>query len=532
MLRVLSKLFAKRLTSIPPYSLAFGSRTMARSVKNLFLAGITLSLLLSPAFGQEEPGNPSPSSQVLIKGIKILNNLMDNALNRIAQMEKGAPVSEGDKKRRKEGSAYLGLYLSDSDGKVMVSKLVDDGPAEKAGVKANDQILMINGDKIKEVQDLREAMESVKAGEKVRVVVLRDGDKQKIRILAGEKPSVSGGIAFTTEQKGNPKTVTTFKSAGKGKKAAIVEGKIPKIGSIFGLKSCEEEEDSCECTGCSKDVCVDSKKKIVVRPEGECHGECGLALKWKELEDEETCSGKCIRIEKCEPKVRTKSFALPGGKGEVSIGIAVVGGDDEECEMDIDWEDLLEDIDIDISEFAHPEDASIRTESHNIVIHENDDKQIVVRKGSKGGCECSELECHTPKKHGLDDHHEAFFAGYRAGYRDGLHDAVLGHGNHRDQCHDSCGCQCGKCSKGCGHGDHPGKNHDPDGCQCGKCNKECGHDREKGDKHGFGLQFKSKRPSEKEFRLRMRPRLQRERKIIVPRREKGYEIRRHRSRGC
>lgn len=87
---------------------------------------------------------------------------------------------------RESMRAYLGTipdYVGgDSDG-VKLSGVSGNGPADKAGLKGGDIIVEFAGKKITNIYDYTYALDAVKIGEPVEVVVLRDGEKLTLTIV-------------------------------------------------------------------------------------------------------------------------------------------------------------------------------------------------------------------------------------------------------------------------------------------------------------------------------------------------------------
>jgi carboxyl-terminal processing protease len=77
----------------------------------------------------------------------------------------------------------IGAEVSMVDGKVTIVAPFKDSPAEKAGLKPNDQIISINGESV-EGLDLYEAVLKIrgKKGTKVRLEILRPGVKEVIKV--------------------------------------------------------------------------------------------------------------------------------------------------------------------------------------------------------------------------------------------------------------------------------------------------------------------------------------------------------------
>ena len=80
--------------------------------------------------------------------------------------------------------AYLGTipdYASEIKG-VKLSGVSGGGPADKAGIEGEDVIVEFAGKKIANIYDYTYAIDAVKIGEPVKVVVLRDGQRLELEI--------------------------------------------------------------------------------------------------------------------------------------------------------------------------------------------------------------------------------------------------------------------------------------------------------------------------------------------------------------
>ena len=95
--------------------------------------------------------------------------------------------------------AYIGVSLvnispelrehfgAPKDSGVLVESVQDDSPADKAGVKTGDIILSVDGKDVKWSGDLRDAMRDKKAGENVRLEVLRGRSRQTLVTTVKER---------------------------------------------------------------------------------------------------------------------------------------------------------------------------------------------------------------------------------------------------------------------------------------------------------------------------------------------------------
>jgi serine protease Do len=74
----------------------------------------------------------------------------------------------------------LAEYFGAKDGGVLVSGITKDSPAEKAGLKAGDVITSINGDRVRDSDDLIDELRSVDGGD-VTIGVLRDKKESSVK---------------------------------------------------------------------------------------------------------------------------------------------------------------------------------------------------------------------------------------------------------------------------------------------------------------------------------------------------------------
>lgn len=83
---------------------------------------------------------------------------------------------------------WLGVYIQnldedlkesvDADHGVLVSKVVEDSPAEEAGIREGDVIVAFDKEKIEDTKDLQRAVRKTQPGAKAKITVLRKGKKK------------------------------------------------------------------------------------------------------------------------------------------------------------------------------------------------------------------------------------------------------------------------------------------------------------------------------------------------------------------
>ena len=94
---------------------------------------------------------------------------------------------------------YLGVMLQDINSSmakamdldnekgVLINEVVDDSPADEAGLQDGDVIIKFNGQELKNHKALTKAVSSSAPGEKVNVVVLRDGKEKTLKVEMGQR---------------------------------------------------------------------------------------------------------------------------------------------------------------------------------------------------------------------------------------------------------------------------------------------------------------------------------------------------------
>jgi membrane-associated protease RseP (regulator of RpoE activity) len=86
---------------------------------------------------------------------------------------------------------FLGIVPGEDEDEsgVVIDELVDDGPAEKAGLRAGDRIVSLDDERIATSSELHEFLEDTDPGETLQVKVVRDGRKKEYEVTLGEMPS-------------------------------------------------------------------------------------------------------------------------------------------------------------------------------------------------------------------------------------------------------------------------------------------------------------------------------------------------------
>ncbi|HMN69943.1 MAG TPA: PDZ domain-containing protein, partial [Bdellovibrionales bacterium] len=95
------------------------------------------------------------------------------------------PMPEQSPGGARDFRLYLGTipdYTYEGDPGVKVSGTSKDSPAERAGILAGDRIVELGGTKIRNIHDYVYCLQALKAGEKIRMRVVRDGGEKSLEI--------------------------------------------------------------------------------------------------------------------------------------------------------------------------------------------------------------------------------------------------------------------------------------------------------------------------------------------------------------
>jgi len=103
-------------------------------------------------------------------------------------------------------SDQLQSYFEVQNG-VLIEKVMEDSPAEKAGLKAGDVITSINDRKIDDAEDLVRTMNYFNPEEEVEIAFNRKGDKKEVSAVLDKKP----GFSWTTKKAMGPRKVEVIK---------------------------------------------------------------------------------------------------------------------------------------------------------------------------------------------------------------------------------------------------------------------------------------------------------------------------------
>jgi hypothetical protein len=89
---------------------------------------------------------------------------------------------------RRQRTAYLGVTLSEKKGRVTLSSVVPEGPADLGGLRAGDWLKQLGDRRVDSTSDVLETLRAQSPGETVEVRVDRDGELRTVDVRLRARP--------------------------------------------------------------------------------------------------------------------------------------------------------------------------------------------------------------------------------------------------------------------------------------------------------------------------------------------------------
>jgi photosystem II stability/assembly factor-like uncharacterized protein len=83
---------------------------------------------------------------------------------------------------------YLGIVRDENKPGIVFEEIIGEGPAAKAGLKAGDELVSVDGTKYDDYAKFLEFIQSKKVGDKLKVIVKRAGKEETIELTLGRRP--------------------------------------------------------------------------------------------------------------------------------------------------------------------------------------------------------------------------------------------------------------------------------------------------------------------------------------------------------
>lgn len=83
--------------------------------------------------------------------------------------------------------AWMGFYPQGYDGGVVVSGVVPDGPADKAGILRSDLVLSVDGQSVSSLRELYQEIWKKRPGDSLDLQILRDSSIRVVEVVAQDR---------------------------------------------------------------------------------------------------------------------------------------------------------------------------------------------------------------------------------------------------------------------------------------------------------------------------------------------------------
>jgi len=165
-------------------------------------------------------------------GFAIPSNMMKNLTNQIIEFGEVRRGILGVSGRSVNSEIAKAMELKTTQGG-FVELVVPDSAADKAGIKAGDVIIKVNGKTIKSFSELRGKIGSIGAGKKVKITLVRDGKTKTV--TAELQKSADANVEASSIHPMLEGAELENNDDGKGILVKSVESDSP-AGAIVGLK--------------------------------------------------------------------------------------------------------------------------------------------------------------------------------------------------------------------------------------------------------------------------------------------------------
>ncbi|MDA1049926.1 MAG: M20/M25/M40 family metallo-hydrolase [Planctomycetota bacterium] len=124
--------------------------------------------------------------KINVHGMQRVTDMVTDVVEQLAHAEERPEYVEVKQKKREVGGdrPYLGTipdFGRDVEGYALMGT-TKDSPADRAGIKAGDVIVKFGDSKIAGLEDIDGALRKFKAGDKVPVIILRDGKEMEVSV--------------------------------------------------------------------------------------------------------------------------------------------------------------------------------------------------------------------------------------------------------------------------------------------------------------------------------------------------------------
>ena len=145
-------------------------------------------------------GGPLINTKGEVVGINTLINASGQGIGFAIPSNMACTIIEQLKTSGSVTRGWLGVYIQnisdelaeamglDESRGALVSQVIDDSPADEAGFKVEDIILLFDGSPIDKNNELTMVVAATPVGKKVPVEIMRDGKSKTLQVVVGQRP--------------------------------------------------------------------------------------------------------------------------------------------------------------------------------------------------------------------------------------------------------------------------------------------------------------------------------------------------------
>jgi serine protease Do len=191
----------------------------------LFLGALAVTLIALPGNSAKLQSVDNCAKQIVRSKVQVLAARAQQASQRMADQEESwANVQEIEKMEAPEivndvevfigDGSWLGVETNEitadkvkelklpAERGVLVGKIVPDSPAAKAGLKEQDVITELNGQRVEGTSQFRRMIREIPAGRTAQLMLLRNGRQQNVSVTLGKRESHRAGGMMRTPSPG------------------------------------------------------------------------------------------------------------------------------------------------------------------------------------------------------------------------------------------------------------------------------------------------------------------------------------------
>jgi len=132
------------------------------------------------------------------------------------------------------GRPYVGVSVRETDGGVVIDRVIEDGPAARAGLHAGEVLVSVGDHRVQNLEQLDDVLSGFRAGQTVAVNVRTDDATRSVKVRLGSRPGERAGAPVRVDAVRVPATEVATEEAPmeEARSEAVVEEPIVTEGVV------------------------------------------------------------------------------------------------------------------------------------------------------------------------------------------------------------------------------------------------------------------------------------------------------------